>query len=53
MVSYVIFSLTQVILRRNNGIMFYLLAVVIFWGGLKCAQIASDGGKGGRRGHAQ
>lgn len=51
-VSYVIFSLTQVILRRNNGIMFYLLAVVIFWGGLKCARIASGGGKG-ERGNAQ
>jgi O-antigen ligase len=33
-VSYLCFSLTQVILRRNNGIMFYLLAVVILWGAL-------------------
>ncbi|MGB7399880.1 O-antigen ligase family protein [Castellaniella sp.] len=34
-VSYLCFSLSQVILRRNNGIMFYLLAVVILWGALR------------------
>lgn len=33
-VSYLCFSLTQVILRRNNGIMFYLLVVIIFWAAL-------------------
>lgn len=33
--SYVFFSLTQVILRRNNGIMFYVLAVAVFWGGMR------------------
>jgi O-antigen ligase len=34
-VSYLCFSLSQVILRRNNGIMFYLLAVVILWGAVR------------------
>jgi Lipid A core - O-antigen ligase and related enzymes len=33
--SYVFFSLTQVILRRNNGIMFYVLALAIVWGGMR------------------
>lgn len=33
--SYLFFSLTQVILRRNNGIMFYVLAVVILWAGMR------------------
>ncbi len=33
--SYVFFSLTQVILRRNNGIMFYVLALAILWGGMR------------------
>jgi O-antigen ligase len=33
--SYVFFSLTQVILRRNNGVMFYVLALVILWGGMR------------------
>ncbi len=33
--SYVFFSLTQVILRRNNGIMFYVLAVAIMWGAMR------------------
>ena len=31
--SYVFFSLTQVILRRNNGIMFYVIVLAILWGG--------------------
>ncbi len=34
-VSYLCFSLTQVILRRNNGIMFYLLAMMILWGAIR------------------
>jgi len=33
--AYVFFSLTQVILRRNNGIMFYVLAVVILWSAIR------------------
>jgi len=33
--SYVLFSLTQVILRRNNGIMFYVLAVSVLWAGMR------------------
>lgn len=33
--SYVFFSLTQVILRRNNGIMFYVIALAILWGGMR------------------
>ena len=33
--SYILFSLTQVILRRNNGIMFYVLALVILWGAMR------------------
>lgn len=37
-VSYLCFSMSQVILRRNNGIMFYLLAVVIIWGALRHAR---------------
>lgn len=37
-VAYVIFSLTQVILRRNNGIMIYLLFVTILWAGLRRAE---------------
>lgn len=37
-VSYLCFSLSQVILRRNNGIMFYLLAVVILWGAMRQAR---------------
>lgn len=33
--SYVFFSLTQVILRRNNGIMFYVVAVAVMWGAMR------------------
>ncbi|WP_417252337.1 O-antigen ligase family protein [Castellaniella sp.] len=36
-VAYGCFSLSQVILNRNNGIMFYLLAVVILWGAMRQA----------------
>uniref|UniRef100_UPI00334038A2 O-antigen ligase family protein n=1 Tax=Castellaniella defragrans TaxID=75697 RepID=UPI00334038A2 len=36
-VSYLCFGLTQVILQRNNGIMFYLLAIMILWGALRHA----------------
>ncbi len=43
-VSYLCFSLSQVILRRNNGIMFYLLAVVILWGALRHAKRAAHHG---------
>ena len=39
--SYICFSLTQVILRRNNGIMFYLLAVIILWGAMRHARLGS------------
>jgi O-antigen ligase len=39
--SYMCFSLTQVILRRNNGIMFFLLALVIIWAALRHAQKTS------------
>lgn len=38
--SYVFFSLTQVILRRNNGIMFYVLALAILWGGMRWREMA-------------
>lgn len=37
-VSYLCFSLTQVILRRNNGIMFYVLAVIILWAAIRQAE---------------
>lgn len=37
--SYVFFSLTQVILRRNNGIMFYVLALAILWGGMRIREM--------------
>jgi len=33
--SYMLFSLTQVILRRNNGIMFYVVALVIIWSAMR------------------
>jgi len=33
--SYACFSLSQVILQRNNGIMFYVLSLVILWGGMR------------------
>lgn len=33
--SYALFSLSQVILQRNNGIMFYVLSLVILWGGIR------------------
>ena len=48
--SYVFFSLTQVILRRNNGIMFYVLSVVIFWGGMRIRERWREQGSGGGRG---
>jgi len=35
---YVFFTLTQVILRRNNGILFYLLALAIFWACMRAAE---------------
>lgn len=48
--SYVFFSLTQVILRRNNGIMFYVLAVTVLWGGMRWREsrrrAASTAGRG-------
>lgn len=37
-VSFMCFSLTYSALRRNYGIMFYLLALVVFWGAMKQAQ---------------
>lgn len=40
-VSYVCFCLTQVILRRNNGIMFYVLAIVILWAAMRQARAAA------------
>lgn len=40
-VSYLCFCLTQVVLRRNNGIMFYVLAIIILWGALRQAGEAS------------
>lgn len=46
--SYVLFSLTQVILRRNNGIMFYVLAVVILWAGMRCWEARASAGAGNR-----
>lgn len=36
--SFFIFSLTQVILGRNNGIMFFTLSVVILWAALRHAE---------------
>ena len=36
--SYGCFSLSQVMLHRNNGIMFYLLAVIILWALLRQTQ---------------
>jgi len=43
-VSYLCFCLTQVVLRRNNGIMFYLLAVIILWGAMRQARMAAEAG---------
>ncbi|CAM5200277.1 O-antigen ligase OS=Castellaniella defragrans (strain DSM / CCUG 39792 / 65Phen) OX=1437824 GN=BN940_00146 PE=4 SV=1 [Castellaniella denitrificans] len=40
-VSYLCFCLTQAVLRRNNGIMFYLLAVIILWGAMRQARQAA------------
>src|SRR5690606_35253292 len=34
-VCYMVFSLTQVIVARNNGIMFFLLATATLWGALR------------------
>lgn len=36
--SFFIFSLTQVILGRNNGVIFFGLSLVIFWGGMRNAE---------------
>lgn len=36
--SFAIFSLTQVILGRNNGIVFFLLTLIIFWGTMRNAE---------------
>jgi O-antigen ligase len=36
--GYVFFGLTQVILRRNNGIMFLLLSLVILWAAMRHAE---------------
>ena len=46
--SYVCFSQTQVMLHRNNGIMFYLLAVVVLWAQMRQAADRRDAGPGGR-----
>jgi len=35
---FFIFSLTQVILGRNNGVIFFGLTLVIFWGGMRNAE---------------
>lgn len=37
-VSFMCFSLTYSALRRNYGIMFYLLCLVVFWGAMKQAR---------------
>lgn len=36
--GYVFFGLTQVILRRNNGIMFLVLSLVILWAAMRRAE---------------
>src|SRR5690606_32151021 len=36
--GYVFFGLTQVILRRNNGIMFLVLSLVILWAAMRYAE---------------
>lgn len=36
--GYVFFGLTQVILRRNNGIMFLVLTLVILWAAMRYAE---------------
>jgi O-antigen ligase len=41
-VSFLCFSLTYSALRRNYGIMFYLLSLVVFWGTMKQARIQSS-----------
>lgn len=40
-VAYLCFCLTQVVLRRNNGIMFYLLVTLILWGAMHHASLAA------------
>ncbi|MBV6307088.1 O-antigen ligase family protein [Candidimonas humi] len=34
-VSFFIFGLTQVILGRNNGVLFFLVSLAIFWGSMR------------------
>lgn len=41
-VSYLCFCLTQVVLRRNNGIMFYLGAIIILWGAMRQASAPAN-----------
>ncbi len=43
-VAYLCFSLSQVILNRNNGIMFYLLAIAILWGAMSRARCQASPG---------
>ncbi|WP_164878405.1 O-antigen ligase family protein [Pollutimonas thiosulfatoxidans] len=48
--SFAVFSLTQVILGRNNGVIFYLLSVALLWGCMRNEEgrVWSDGDpKGG------
>lgn len=40
--SFFIFGLTQVILGRNNGILFFLVALVAFWGAMRCEEQKVD-----------
>ncbi|NOL49916.1 O-antigen ligase family protein [Pelistega europaea] len=36
--SYILFGLTQAFLRHNNGMMYYVLFITLFWGGLRHAE---------------
>jgi O-antigen ligase len=40
MVSFFLFGLTQVILGRNNGVLFFLVSLAVFWG---CMRHEEDG----------
>lgn len=47
-VSFLCFSLTYSALRRNYGIMFYLLSLVVFWGAMKQVRSQSSRRRGER-----
>jgi O-antigen ligase len=46
MVSFFLFGLTQVILGRNNGVLFFLVSLAVFWGCMRHEENRAQGRPG-------